>query len=176
MNSMALISSENTPLIWRGPMAGKACIQLYKNTLWGDLDFLIIDFPPGTGDIQLTLGKNINFSGAVIVTTPQDISLLDVKKGIEMFKKLKIKCLGVIENMSGFSCSKCGNKENIFGKGAGNKIFSEYSIPLLGKIPLSVELCDSMDLGKPIAYHNPTSIISLNFSSISKNITKEINS
>jgi ATP-binding protein involved in chromosome partitioning len=176
INSMALMSTDNTPLIWRGPMAGKACIQLYKNTTWGDLDFLIIDFPPGTGDIQLTLGKNINFSGAVIVTTPQDISLLDVKKGIEMFKKLKIKCLGVIENMSGFSCSKCGNEENIFGKGAGNKIFSEYSIPLLGKIPLSVELCDSMDLGKPIAYHNPTSIISLNFSSISKNITREINS
>ena len=93
-----------------------------------------------------------------------------------MFKKLNIKCLGVIENMSGFSCSKCGNEENIFGKGAGNKIFSEYSIPLLGKIPLSVELCDSMDLGKPIAYHNPTSKISLNFSSISKNITREINS
>ena len=105
INSMALMSTDNTPLIWRGPMAGKACIQLYKNTTWGDLDFLIIDFPPGTGDIQLTLGKNIDFSGAVIVTTPQDISLLDVKKGIEMFKKLNIKCLGVIENMSGFSCS-----------------------------------------------------------------------
>ena len=176
INSMALMSAENTPLIWRGPMAGKACIQLYTNTAWGDLDFLIIDFPPGTGDIQLTLGKNINFSGAVIVTTPQDISLLDVKKGIEMFKKLNIRCLGVIENMSGFACSKCGNEENIFGKGAGNKISSEYSIPLLGKIPLSVDICDSMDCGKPITYHNPTSKVSLNFSLISKNIAREIDS
>ena len=174
--SIALMAKENTPLIWRGPMASSACMQLIENTNWGNLDYLLIDLPPGTGDIQLTLSKKIKLSGTVVITTPQDISLLDVRRGIEMFQKVNVKCLGIIENMSGFSCSNCSNQENIFGHGAGEKLSLEYSIPLLGSLPLSQKICNSMDDGKPIVYHDPDSTISHNFISISKNIIGEINS
>ena len=174
--SIALMSSDEPALVWRGPMASGACMKLIENTSWSNLDYLIIDLPPGTGDIQLTLSKKVKLTGAIVVTTPQDISLLDVKKGIEMFKKINIQCLGVIENMSGYVCSKCDNKEAIFGSGGGKKLSQGYSIPLLGSIPLSSKICSSMDEGKPIVYHDPDSVISHYFLSISKKIIDKTSS
>ena len=144
-----LIGEHNTPVAWRGPKATGALMQLFNQTLWPDLDVLVIDMPPGTGDIQLTLAQRIPVTGAIIVTTPQNVALLDAVKGIELFNKVNIPVLGVVENMSTHICSNCGFEEQIFGVGGGDKISEQYQIPLLGRLPLDVKIRENADQGQP---------------------------
>ncbi len=136
-------------MAWRGPKATGALMQLFNQTLWPDLDVLMIDMPPGTGDIQLTLAQRIPVTGAVIVTTPQNVALLDATKGIELFNRVQIPVMGVIENMSTHVCSNCGHEEQIFGTGGGDTLAEQYDIPLLGRLPLNASIRENADLGKP---------------------------
>ncbi|MDO3384601.1 iron-sulfur cluster carrier protein ApbC [Gilvimarinus sp. SDUM040013] len=147
--SMGYLVTEQTPMVWRGPMASGALKQLLMQTRWDDLDYLLIDMPPGTGDIALTLSQSVPVSGAVVVTTPQDIALLDAKKGIEMFRKVSVPVLGVVENMAVHTCSECGHKEHIFGTGGGERIARDYDTELLGALPLSLAIRRDADSGKP---------------------------
>ena len=144
-----LTGDNNTPIAWRGPKATGALMQLFNQTLWPDLDVLMIDMPPGTGDIQLTLAQRIPVTGAVIVTTPQNVALLDAIKGIELFNRVQIPVMGVIENMSTHICSNCGFEEQIFGTGGGDQLAAQYDIPLLGRLPLNVQIRENTDAGKP---------------------------
>ena len=144
-----LIGKENTPVAWRGPKATGALMQLFNQTLWPDLDVLMIDMPPGTGDIQLTLAQRIPVTGAVIVTTPQNVALMDAVKGIELFNKVQIPVMGVVENMSTHICSNCGHEEQIFGTGGGDQLAEQYDIPLLGRLPLNAQIRENADAGKP---------------------------
>lgn len=144
-----LTGDNNTPVAWRGPKATGALMQLFNQTLWPDLDVLMIDMPPGTGDIQLTLAQRIPVTGAVIVTTPQNVALMDATKGIELFNKVQIPVMGVIENMSTHICTNCGYEEQIFGTGGGDKLSEQYNIPLLGRLPLNVQIRENADAGKP---------------------------
>ena len=147
--SMGYLVTERTPMVWRGPMAGGALQQMLEQTLWGKLDYLVIDMPPGTGDIQLTLSQKAQVAGAVIVTTPQDIALLDARKGIEMFAKVGIPVLGIVENMAVHVCSQCGHRDHIFGAEGGQRIAEEYSVELLGSLPLDPEIRHQTDSGEP---------------------------
>ena len=147
--SMSFLVDESTPMVWRGPMATGALQQLLGQTDWGALDYLIVDMPPGTGDIQLTLSQKAPVSGAVIVTTPQDIALLDARKGIEMFRKVDIPVLGVVENMSHFACPECGAKSAVFGGGGGERVAAEFGVPLLGQLPLAPDIREQADGGRP---------------------------
>ena len=144
-----LTGDNNTPVAWRGPKATGALMQLFNQTLWPDLDVLMIDMPPGTGDIQLTLAQRIPVTGSIIVTTPQNVALLDATKGIELFNKVGIPVLGVVENMSTHICSNCGHEEKIFGIGGGDKLSEQYHIPLLGRLPLNAQIREHADQGKP---------------------------
>lgn len=144
-----LTGDHNTPVAWRGPKATGALMQLFNQTLWPDLDVLMIDMPPGTGDIQLTLAQRIPVTGAVIVTTPQNVALLDATKGIELFNRVQIPIMGVIENMSTHICSNCGFEEQIFGTGGGDKLSEQYHIPLLGRLPLDAKIRENADAGTP---------------------------
>lgn len=144
-----LIGKQNTPVAWRGAKATGALMQLFNQALWPDLDVLVIDMPPGTGDIQLTLAQRIPVTGAVIVTTPQNVALMDAVKGIELFNKVQIPVIGVIENMSTHICSNCGHEEQIFGTGGGDQLSQQYEIPLLGRLPLNVQIRENADAGKP---------------------------
>ena len=144
-----LTGDHNTPVAWRGPKATGALMQLFNQTLWPDLDVLMIDMPPGTGDIQLTLAQRIPVTGAVIVTTPQNVALMDAVKGIELFNRVQIPVMGVIENMSTHICSNCGYEEQIFGQGGGDKLAEQYDIPLLGRLPLNVSIRENVDAGTP---------------------------
>ena len=144
-----LIGAENTPVAWRGPKATGALMQLFNQTLWPNLDVLMIDMPPGTGDIQLTLAQRIPVTGAVIVTTPQNVALLDATKGIELFNRVQIPIMGVIENMSTHICSNCGFEEQIFGTGGGDKLSEQYQVPLLGRLPLDAKIRENADAGTP---------------------------
>ncbi|OTG85406.1 Fe-S-binding ATPase [Acinetobacter sp. ANC 4558] len=144
-----LTGDHNTPVAWRGPKATGALMQLFNQTLWPDLDVLMIDMPPGTGDIQLTLAQRIPVTGAVIVTTPQNVALMDATKGIELFNRVHIPVMGVIENMSTHICSNCGYEEPIFGTGGGDQLAEQYDIPLLGRLPLNVQIRENTDAGKP---------------------------
>jgi ATP-binding protein involved in chromosome partitioning len=153
--SMGYLATEQTPMVWRGPMASGALLQILTQTLWGELDYLVVDMPPGTGDIQLTLAQKAQLSGAVIVTTPQDIALLDARKAIEMFYKVNIPVLGIVENMAVHSCSQCGHQEHIFGEGGGQKVAKEYDTEVLGSLPLSLDIREQMDSGKPSVVSEP---------------------
>jgi ATP-binding protein involved in chromosome partitioning len=155
--SMGYLVTENTPMVWRGPMAGGALAQMLEQTLWGELDYLVIDMPPGTGDIQLTLSQKAKVSGAVIVTTPQDIALLDARKGIEMFRKVDVPVLGIIENMSVHICSECGHHEPIFGAQGGERISKDYGVPLLASLPLKLSIREQTDAGRPTVVAEPES-------------------
>lgn len=155
--SIGYLIDENTPMIWRGPMATGALQQLLMDTLWDSLDYLVIDLPPGTGDIQLTLAQKIPVSGAVIVTTPQDLALLDARRAYEMFRKVNVPVLGVIENMSVHICSQCGHAESIFGEGGGKKLAEQYDTPLLGALPLDWVIRQQTDGGKPTVATDPNS-------------------
>ena len=153
--SIGYLIDEETPMIWRGPMVTQALEQLLKDTHWRDLDYLIIDLPPGTGDIQLTLAQKIPVSGAVIVTTPQDIALLDARKGLKMFEKVHVPVLGVVENMSVHICSHCGHEEPIFGQGGGLRMAQQYGVDFLGGIPLDSRIREDTDLGSPTVVRDP---------------------
>lgn len=158
--SMGFLVSAKMPMVWRGPMLGKALEQLAQDTQWRDLDCLVIDLPPGTGDVQLTLSQKIPVSGAVIVTTPQDIALADARKAIEMFRKVNVGVLGVIENMSHHVCSNCGHEEFVFGQGGGEKLTKEYDVAYLGGIPLDARIQQETDAGKPCVARDPESSVS----------------
>lgn len=147
--SIAYFIDPETPAIWRGPMVSTALQQLFNDTQWGELDYLIIDLPPGTGDIQLTLSQKIPVSGAVIVTTPQDIAILDARKALKMFQKVNVPILGIIENMSVHHCSQCGHEEAIFGTGGAVKLSEKFNIELLGQLPLDSTIREAMDQGRP---------------------------
>ena len=155
--SMGYLVTDRTPMVWRGPMAGGALAQMLEQTLWGELDYLVIDMPPGTGDIQLTLSQKASVAGAVIVTTPQDIALLDAQKGIEMFRKVEVPILGVVENMAVHICSECGHREHIFGEHGGERIAREYGVPLLASLPLALSIREQTDAGNPTVIAEPES-------------------
>ncbi len=153
--SIGFLIDEDTPMIWRGPMVTQALEQLLRDTQWKDLDYLIVDLPPGTGDTQLTLSQKIPVSGAVIVTTPQDIALLDARKGLKMFEKVEVAVLGIIENMSTHICSQCGHEEHIFGAGGGQAMAEENNVDLLGSLPLDITIREQADSGHPTVASEP---------------------
>ncbi len=155
MQSLGFFLSDNTPVIWRGPMVMKAVQQLLQDTDWGELDVLVIDLPPGTGDVQLTLVQTVPLTGAVLVTTPQNLALLDVQKGAEMFRHVDAPLLGIVENMSFYLCPDCGKETEIFRHGGGQKESERLGIPLLGRIPLESAVCDAGDAGVPVVVGQP---------------------
>ncbi len=150
-----LIGSDDTPMIWRGPMVVQALNQLLRQTRWDNLDYLVVDLPPGTGDIQLSLAQQVPVTGAVIVTTPQDIALMDARKGLKMFEKVGVKIVGIVENMSTHICSKCGHEEHIFGSGGGERMCADYNTELLGSLPLDIRIREQTDSGKPTVIADP---------------------
>ena len=156
-NSIGYLVTDDNAMVWRGPMASKALMQMLQETLWPDLDYLVLDMPPGTGDIQLTLAQNIPVTGAVVVTTPQDIALIDAKKGIVMFEKVEVPVLGIVENMSMHICSNCGHHEPIFGTGGAQKLAEKYHTQLLGQLPLHITLREDLDNGTPTVVARPDS-------------------
>jgi ATP-binding protein involved in chromosome partitioning len=153
--SIGFLIEIDTPMVWRGPMVTQALEQLLKDTHWRDVDYLIVDMPPGTGDIQLTLAQKVPVTGAVIVTTPQDIALIDARKGLKMFEKVGIPILGVVENMSTHICSNCGHEEHIFGQGGAERMCKEYGTELLGALPLDINIREQADSGKPTVVADP---------------------
>ncbi|MBK1640489.1 Fe-S-binding ATPase [Chromatium okenii] len=153
--SIGFLIEEETPMIWRGPMVTQALEQLLNDTNWSNLDYLVIDLPPGTGDTQLTLAQKVPVSGAIIVTTPQDIALLDARKGLKMFQKVEVPVLGIVENMSIHICSKCGHEEPIFGSGGGQSMSDQYGVELLGSLPLELHIREETDSGKPTVVAQP---------------------
>jgi ATP-binding protein involved in chromosome partitioning len=159
--SIGLLIDADTPMVWRGPMATSALTQLFNDTLWGDLDILLVDLPPGTGDIQLTLSQKIPVAGAVIVTTPQDIATLDARKALKMFEKVEVAVLGVLENMAVHVCSNCGHAEHLFGQGGGERMAQQYGVPLLGALPLDIRIREQGDAGMPVVAAAPDSAVSL---------------
>ena len=156
-NSIGYLVTEDNAMVWRGPMASKALMQLLNETLWPELDYLVLDMPPGTGDIQLTLAQNVPVTGAVVVTTPQDIALIDARKGIVMFEKVNVPVLGVVENMSMHICSECGHHEAIFGTGGAEKLAQQYHTQLLSQLPLHISLREDLDNGEPTVIRRPES-------------------
>ena len=172
--SMAYLVDENTPMVWRGPMVSGALQQILIQTLWRDLDFLFIDMPPGTGDIQLTLSQKVPVAGAVIVTTPQDIALLDAKKGIEMFAKVDIPVLGVVENMSTHICENCGHESHLFGEGGGVKIAEQYHTEVLGQLPLNLSVRKQADEGLPVVKADPQGDIAARYTDIARGLSRAL--
>jgi ATP-binding protein involved in chromosome partitioning len=172
--SMGYLVTDKTPMVWRGPMAGGALAQMLEQTLWGELDYLIIDMPPGTGDIQLTLSQKAQVAGAVIVTTPQDVALLDAEKGIEMFRKVDVPILGVIENMAVHICSSCGHVEHIFGEHGGERIAKDYGVPLLASMPLALSIREQTDAGTPTVMAEPDSAITALYRQAAKQIEQAL--
>jgi ATP-binding protein involved in chromosome partitioning len=157
--SIGFLIEEEQPMVWRGPMVTQALTQLLGETAWGELDYLVIDMPPGTGDIQLTLSQRVPVSGAVVVTTPQDIALLDARKGLRMFQKVSVPVLGIVENMSTHVCSSCGHEEPIFGSGGGERMARQYGVSLLGQLPLDIRIREETDEGRPTVVADPDSRI-----------------
>ena len=155
--SIGFMIDQEQPMAWRGPMVTQALTQLLGDTTWGDLDYLVVDMPPGTGDIQLTLAQRVPVSGAVIVTTPQDIALLDARKGLKMFEKVEVRVLGVVENMSVHICSACGHVEHVFGSGGGARMAAQYGVQLLGELPLDIRIREDADGGAPTVVSEPGS-------------------
>jgi len=153
--SIGFLIDVDTPMVWRGPMVTQALEQLLKDTNWRDLDYLVVDMPPGTGDIQLTLSQKVPVTGAVIVTTPQDIALLDARKGLKMFEKVGVPIVGVVENMSMHVCSNCGHAEAIFGEGGAKKLCADYKVPFLGGLPLDIHIREQADSGRPTVVADP---------------------
>ncbi len=173
-NSMAFVVTDKTPMVWRGPMVSGAVMQLLQQTLWDELDYLVVDMPPGTGDIQLTMAQKVPVTGAVVVTTPQDIALLDGKKGIEMFRKVDIPVLGVVENMSVHICSNCGHEEPLFGHGGGERIAEEYDTTLLGQLPLHMTIREQTDGGTPSVIAEPDSEVARRYLDIARRVSAQL--
>jgi ATP-binding protein involved in chromosome partitioning len=153
--SIGFLIDIETPMVWRGPMVTQALEQLLNETKWRDVDYLIVDLPPGTGDIQLTLAQRVPVTGAIIVTTPQDIALIDARKGLKMFEKVSIPILGIVENMSIHVCSNCGHEERIFGEGGGARMGKDYDMELLGSLPLDIHIREQADSGMPTVVADP---------------------
>ncbi len=169
-----LLPEEQSAVVWRGPMVGKMVQQLLTGVAWGALDYLVVDLPPGTGDAVLSLVQTVPLNGAIVVTTPQDVALLDVLKAVEMFHAVKVPVIGVIENMSGFTCPKCGEVTDIFLTGAGERAAKQYNIPLLGTLPLDPAVPPGGDSGNPIVVEHPDSIVSKTFAAIAKAATERM--
>ncbi|MGH8551479.1 MAG: iron-sulfur cluster carrier protein ApbC [Methylococcales bacterium] len=172
--SIGYLIDEDTPMIWRGPMVTNALQQLLNNTRWTGLDYLIVDLPPGTGDIQLTLSQQIPVSGAVIITTPQDISLLDAQKGLRMFQRVEVPVLGIVENMSTHICSQCGHEEAIFGSGGGEAMAKRQGVDLLGSLPLDIEIRKNADSGHPTVVAAPGSQIAGIYQEIARTMAAKL--
>ena len=172
--SIGFLIDPVTPMVWRGPVATQALDQLLKDTAWNDLDYLVIDMPPGTGDIQLTLSQSVPVTGAVIVTTPQDIALLDARKGVKMFEKVGVPILGVVENMSIHICSKCGHEEHIFGQGGGAKMCADFNVPFLGALPLDIQIRTEADSGAPTVVADPDGRIAAIYKQIARKVAVRI--
>lgn len=172
--SVGFMLDEEMPLVWRGPMVMQIVKQFLTGVAWGDLDYLVIDLPPGTGDAQLTLVQTIPLTGAIVVTTPQDVALIDARRAIKMFHEVKVPLLGIIENMSYFQCPHCGEKTEIFSHGGGEKTSQRYNVPLLGKIPIDTGIREGGDSGKPIVIFNPSSPQTETFIKISEAVASKI--
>jgi ATP-binding protein involved in chromosome partitioning len=172
--SIGFLIDPDQPMVWRGPMVTQALEQLLNETKWQDVDYLVVDLPPGTGDIQLTLAQRVPVTGAVIVTTPQDIALIDARKGLEMFKKVGIPTLGIVENMSIHVCSKCGHEERIFGAGGGERMSKDYGIELLGALPLDISIREQADSGKPTMVSDPGGRIADIYRQIARRVAVKI--
>ncbi|MGQ0697781.1 MAG: iron-sulfur cluster carrier protein ApbC [Panacagrimonas sp.] len=172
--SIGFLIDEDQPMIWRGPMATQALMQLINETRWDELDYLVVDLPPGTGDIQLTLSQRIPVSGAVVVTTPQDIALIDARKGLQMFRKVEVPILGLVENMSFFCCPNCGQRSEIFGAGGGERMSAQYDVELLGRIPLDGRIREQADNGRPTVAAEPDSDISAIYRDIARKATARL--
>ncbi|MFK5984717.1 MAG: iron-sulfur cluster carrier protein ApbC [Pseudomonadota bacterium] len=172
--SIGFLVEDDTPMIWRGPMVTQALEQLFNDTRWQDVDYLVVDLPPGTGDVQLTLAQKIPVSGAVIVTTPQDIALLDARKGLKMFEKVNVPVLGVIENMSIHICSECGHEERIFGQGGGKRMSDEENVTLLGDLPLDITIRQLADDGTPTVIADPESRITQMYIEMARKIAAKL--
>ena len=155
INSIGFMISPDEPMIWRGPLVAQALTQLLNQTAWDNLDYLVIDMPPGTGDIQLTLSQSVPVTGAIVVTTPQDIALLDAKKGLRMFEKVNVPVLGIVENMAMYVCPKCGHMEHIFGEGGARRMSEQYKVPVLGQLPLDAKIREQADSGCPSVAADP---------------------
>jgi ATP-binding protein involved in chromosome partitioning len=166
--SIGLFLGEDTPAIWRGPMTTQYLQQLLTTTLWQDLDYLVIDLPPGTGDIQLTLAQRVPVSAAIVVTTPQDIALLDARRALRMFEKVEVPVLGIVENMAVHVCSNCGHAEHVFGAGGGERMAAQYGVPLLGSLPLDIRIREQADGGNPTVVAEPASTIALAYREIAR--------
>ena len=172
--SLGNLVTKQTPMVWRGPMASSALLQIMTQTLWDGVDFLIVDMPPGTGDIQLTLSQKASIDGAVIVTTPQNVALQDAIKGIEMFQKVAIPVLGIIENMASYLCPNCGDESHIFGKDGGQRVAGEYQVPLLGSIPLNASIREDMDDGLPSMIKDQNSAIAIRYAQIAQQVVQQL--
>ncbi len=172
--SIGFLIDVETPMVWRGPMVTQALEQLLNNTRWKDLDYLVVDLPPGTGDIQLTLAQRVPVTGAVIVTTPQDIALIDARKGLKMFEKVGVPILGIVENMSIHICSKCGHEERIFGEGGGERMCRDYGVEFLGGLPLDIRIREETDSGKPTVVAEPDSRIAQIYRQIARRVAVKV--
>jgi ATP-binding protein involved in chromosome partitioning len=172
--SIGFLVNQDEAMIWRGPMATQALEQLLRQTNWKDLDYLIVDLPPGTGDIQLTLSQRVPMTGAVIVTTPQDIALLDAKKGIKMFEKVGVPILGIVENMAVHVCSNCGHVEHIFGEGGGKKMAADYNMDYLGALPLDIRIRLQADSGKPTVVADPDGEVAAIYKAVARQVAIKI--
>jgi ATP-binding protein involved in chromosome partitioning len=173
-NSIGFLVDQDNPMVWRGPMATSALEQLLRQTNWSELDYLIVDMPPGTGDIQLTLAQRVPLTGAVIVTTPQDIALIDAKKGLKMFEKVGVPILGLVENMSIHICSNCGHAEHIFGAGGGERMAKEYGVEVLGSLPLDIGIREQADSGHPSVVADPQGRIAETYRAIARKVAIRI--
>jgi len=172
--SIGYLIEADTPMIWRGPMVSGALVQLFNDTCWEDLDYLLLDLPPGTGDIQLTMAQKLPVDGAVVVTTPQDLALLDVQKAIGMFNKVNVPVLGIVENMSTHVCEQCGHEEHIFGQGGGQQMAEKFGLELLGSLPLDRKLRENMDRGTPSVLVEPEGDIAQAFQKIAKKVHEKV--
>ena len=172
--SIGFLIDVETPMVWRGPMVTQALEQLLNQTKWKDLDYLVVDLPPGTGDIQLTLAQRVPVTGAVIVTTPQDIALIDARKGLKMFEKVGVPILGVVENMSLHICSNCGHEERIFGEGGGERMCKDYGTEFLGGLPLDIRIREETDTGKPTVVAEPESRIAEIYRAIARRVAVKV--
>jgi ATP-binding protein involved in chromosome partitioning len=172
--SIGYIVAEDTPMIWRGPMVSSALEQMLRDVQWGDLDVLVVDMPPGTGDAQLTLAQRVALAGAVIVSTPQDIALVDARKGLNMFRKVAVPVLGIVENMSYFLCPKCGERSEIFGHGGAHEEADKLGVPFLGEVPLHLDIRTTSDSGHPIVVAKPESAHAQVYKNIAGRVWKQL--
>ncbi|MEI8303321.1 MAG: iron-sulfur cluster carrier protein ApbC [Burkholderiales bacterium] len=173
-SSIGFLIDTDTPMVWRGPMVTQALEQLLRDTNWRDLDYLVVDMPPGTGDIHLTLSQKIPVTGAVIVTTPQDIALLDARKGLKMFEKVGVPILGIVENMAIHVCSSCGHSEHIFGQGGGERMATDYGVDYLGGLPLDIRIREQTDAGQPTVVAEPDGALAAQYRAIARTVAVKI--